>query len=127
MSVESKLSSLWVFVVLNMLYADILSLMDKTFLNQVLAGQAGSIHITSGFLLLAAVMLEIPIVMIVLSRVLPVQANRLANIAAAVITALFVIGGGSTAPHYLFLATMELVGMLLIIRYAWHWPSREPS
>lgn len=124
-NVKSRLSTLWVFVVLNMLYADTLSLMDKTFLDQVISGHAGSIHITSSFLLLAAVMLEIPIAMIFLSRVLSVKVNRPANIAAAVITILFVIGGGSTAPHYVFLATMEIVGMLLIIRYAWRWPDKE--
>lgn len=50
------------------------------------------------------------------------QANRWANIGAAVITTLLVIGGGSATLSCLFFATVEIVGMLVLIWYAWRWP-----
>lgn len=81
---------------------DILSFMNAGFLQDLLTGYAGEVHITSSFLLLAAVFLEIPIAMVVLSRLLNYRLNRWANLIAGAITILFVVGGGSTAPHYIF-------------------------
>ena len=82
-------------------------------------------QITEGLLLAFAILLEIPIAMIFLSRVLKYRANRWANIIAAVITIVFVIGGGSTDLHYLFFATVEVVLLAIIIWYAWKWPNPE--
>lgn len=49
---------------------------------------------TDSLLLIFAVLVEIPILMIYLSRRLPYSINRWANILAAIITILFVIGAG---------------------------------
>ena len=114
------LSTLWVFVMFNMLAADILS-----FMLTGLQEQAGAIQVTQGFMLVAAILMEIPIAMIVLSRMLAYRANRWANIIAAVITTVFVIGGGSTTLHYLFIGTVEVLSMLLIIWLAYKWPQQE--
>ena len=115
-----KLSTLWVFVMFNMLSADILSFMLPGF-----PEQAGEMQVTQGFMLVAAILMEVPIAMIVLSRVLAYRANRWANIIAAVITIVFVIGGGSTTLHYLFIGTVEVLCMLLIIWLSWKWPKQE--
>ena len=58
------------------------------------AGQAG-VQVTQGLLLVFAILLEIPIAMIFVSRILKPGANRWANTVAAVITTVFVVGGGS--------------------------------
>lgn len=118
---QAKLSTLWIFVMLNMIFADILSFMRHGFLQDVMAGKAGGVEITDGFLLLAAIITEIPIAMVFLSRILPYRANRLANIIAGVITALYVVGGGALTPHYIFIATMEILGCALIVWLAWKW------
>jgi len=68
---------------------------------------------------------SLAIAMVLLSRVLTYRANRRANIIAGAATIAFVIGGGSTAVHYLFLATIEIACMALIIRYAWKWADPE--
>lgn len=47
-------STLWIFAVLNYLYADIITLMDSVVLKQVMTGTVGSFQITQGFLLGAA-------------------------------------------------------------------------
>jgi Sec-independent protein secretion pathway component TatC len=83
--------------------------------------------ITQEIMLVFAILLEIPIVMIFLSRVLRYKANRWANIIAGVITIIFVIGGGSLTLHYIFFAAFEVAIMLLIIRYAWKWTNPEGS
>lgn len=119
MKKQAILSTLWVFVMFNILAADILSFMYPGFLKEVMAGNAGQVQITPEFLLIAAVLLEIPIAMIVLTRILSDKMNRLVNIFAALLTIMFVIRGGSTYPHYIFFAIIEVITMLIIIKIAW--------
>jgi hypothetical protein len=119
---KARLSTLWIFVMFNMLSADILSYLKPEHLKVLTTGYAGEIQITDGFLLLAAILMEIPIAMIFLSRILKYKINRWANIIAAPITIAYVLGGGELSyPHYIFFATIETVGMLLIVWYAWKW------
>lgn len=120
-----RMSTLWIVVLFNMLFADILNFITPGILQEITTGYAGSLQITPGILLVFAALLEIPIAMIFLSRVLKYRMNRLANIVAGVITIVFTIGGGTANLHYAFFATAEVVCMLLIIRYAWKWPSPE--
>ena len=124
MDMKVKLSTLWIFVMFNMVFADIVGFMNPGALEEIITGAVG-IEITQQLLLVFSILLEIPIAMIVLSRILPYRANRWANIAAAVITILFVIGGGSAYLSYFFFATVEVVCMLLIIWYAWNWTKQE--
>ena len=115
---RTRLSTLWVVVMFNMVFADILTFIKPGALQELWAGQAG-VHVTQGLLLVFAVLLEIPIAMILLSRILKEQANRWANTAAAVMTTLFVIGGGSMDPHYVFFASVEVACMALIVWSVW--------
>jgi len=123
----ARLSLLWIVIMFNMVFADILSFMYPGAMKEVLTGYAGGIHVTPGFLLGAAVLTEIPIAMILLCRVLKHGANRWANIVAGVITIAYVIGGGSLNQiHYLFFAAIEVACALLIIWYAWKWQRTAP-
>jgi hypothetical protein len=86
----------------------------------------------------SAVWMEIPMAMIVASRLLSFRANRLANIIAG--TLLTLINGFLTfvAPllgwgrppafaEYLFFATIETVATSVIIWQAWTWSEVEAS
>lgn len=88
------LSTLWIVVLINMLKADILSLYIPGVLDE-LAKFAGDTPITQ-LMLSGAIVIEISIAMIFLSRVLKYRVNRWANIIASIITIAFVIGGGSS-------------------------------
>ena len=120
MDVKVKLSTLWIVVMFNMAFADILS-----FMLEWAMGQTPEVQVSQGVMLAFAILLEIPIAMILLSRVLTYRANRWANIIAAAITIVFVIAGGSTHLHYIFFAAVEVLCMLLIAWYAWKWPQKE--
>lgn len=118
-----KLQTLWIFILFNMIFADIFSFMYPGFLRQVMAGGAvEGTQITPLFLLIAAVVTEIPIAMVFLSRLLKYRANRWINIIGGLVTILWVIGGGSTILHYIFFASIEVVCSLIIIWLAWTWP-----
>ncbi|HLQ83623.1 MAG TPA: DUF6326 family protein [Pseudogracilibacillus sp.] len=118
LDIREKISILWIVVMINMIFADILSFMQPGFLNDIITGNT-PFEITQEILLIFAVILEIPIIMIFLSRILKAKTNRWANIIASVITIIFVVGGGSLALHYIFFATVEIVILLLIMMYAW--------
>lgn len=122
---KTNLSFIWIFVLFNMIYADILGFMKADFLQEIITGSVDGIELTPGFLLMAAIFLEIPIAMVLLSRFLKYRLNRWANIIAASFTIVFIIGGGSTAPHYIFFAAIEVLSLLLIIWLAWKWVDPE--
>lgn len=117
-----KLSTLWVFVMFNMVFADIIGFLNPGTLEEMMAMKPAQ-----GLLLAFSILTEIPIAMIVLSRLLKYRANRWANIIAGVLTILWVIGGGSTTITYLFFATIEVVCMVFIIWSAWKWTEHEAS
>lgn len=124
LDVRSKVSTLWILVLFNIGFADVVGFMNPGALEGIMRGTTG-FEITQGLLLVFAVLLEIPIAMIFLSRVLDRATNRWANTLAAVLTILFVIGGGSGYLSYIFFAAVEVALMLLIVRYVWTWPKQE--
>jgi MFS family permease len=119
------LQSVWLFALLNYLYCDVVSLMHRETLTQYLTGRVGDLRITEGFLLGAAVLMEIPIAMVLVSRVAPYRVARTANIVAgAVMTlvqaaSLFV--GTGPASYYLFFSVLELSATAFVVWYAWRW------
>jgi hypothetical protein len=119
------LSTLWIVVMINMAYADILGLFIPGALEEVAKTSVSTGTTIPQLMLGGAIMLEIPIAMILLSRVLRYKVNRWANIIASVITIAYVIGGGSIYPHYIFIATIEVVCMLLIVWFSWKWRNPE--
>jgi hypothetical protein len=124
--VGTRLSTLWVVVMFNMVFADILTFINPGALQELWAGQAG-VHVTPGLLLAFAVLLEIPIAMVFVSRILRPRAGVWVNGAAALVTTVFVVGGGSLDPHYLFFATVEIACMALIVWWAWAWRRAETA
>lgn len=126
---KERLSLLWIFVLLNYLYADVVALW-------AIAGTGKPWRLAPGLLMASAPLMEIPIAMILVSRLLPFRANRLANIIAGVLET--VINGFATfvAPflgmgrppafaEYLFFATIETVCTVVIIWQAWTWSGLE--
>jgi len=123
---KSKLSTLWIFATLNYLYCDVVTLMDRA--KEFAAGSVGAIHITQGFLLGAAVLVEIPISMVLLSRVLPDRANRLANIVAGItmtVVQLLTLVVTTPTPYYAFFSVLEIACTVGIVWYAARWAGGE--
>jgi hypothetical protein len=118
------LSTIWIFVVLNYLYCDVLSLMDAPLLKQYLAGNVGGVQVTQGFLLGAGLLMEISMAMVLLSRVLGYTANRWANIVAGVITTAVQLASltfGTNTMYYWFFSIVEITSTALIVWFAWTW------
>jgi hypothetical protein len=112
------LSTLWIFAVLNYIYADVFSL----FFNP--AAHAESATISAGAVLFLAAAMETSIAMVILSRVLKRGANRGANIATGIFhTGLvtWTLFGQAPMPFYVFFAAVEIACTLFIVVYALTW------
>ena len=125
MDMKARLSTLWIVVMLNVVLADILSFITPGALSDIMTGTPGGIQISQELLLMFAILLEIPVAMIFLSRTLTYRVNRWANIIACAVTIAFVVGGGSAYPHYYFFAAIEVACMVGIAWSAWKWPKSE--
>ena len=132
--IKERLSLLWLFALLNYLYADVVALfaiVDSPNL-------ADAPHLPPWALLGSAVLMEIPIAMIVACRLLPFGANRLANIIAGVVLTLVngfltfvppLLGWGRPPAfaEYLFFATIETACTSVIVWQAWTWSGVEAA
>lgn len=119
---KNLLSTLWTFVSLNYLYCDLVGLMDATKLSQYLVGTVDGLVMSQGFLLAAAIFIEIPMIMILLSRVLKGKGNRHANIIAGILMTVVQLATlflGPVSMYYLFFSIIEIATTAFIVWYAW--------
>lgn len=122
---KAILSTAWIFVLLNVIFRDIHQLFRPGMLAQMLSGTVNGAAMTDQVILLGGVMLQLPLAMVLLSRVLPDRANRWANLTAApaVIAIILVPTLVTSTPDLddLLFTAVQVVGLLFIIGYAWSW------
>ena len=119
------LSTLWIFVLLNIIFRDIHELFRPGLLAEMMTGTVNGIQMTEGLLLVAGISIEISIAMVLLSRVLNYRVNRWANIIAGAIAIEFIIASGAGDLDDMFFATIEVVALLFVIWTAWRWSKQE--
>jgi hypothetical protein len=125
---KTKLSTLWLFATLNFIYCDVLGVMNPTLLKGFLAGNVNGIQVSQGFLFGAGVLVEIPIVMVLLSRFLSYRTNRWANVVAGVTMTVVQLGSlfvGTPAPYYILFSVFEVAATAAIVWLAWKWAGEE--
>jgi hypothetical protein len=130
MDKKTVLSTLWIFVTLNYLYCDLMGLMDADSLKQFLTGSVNGMQMNQSFLLGAAILMEIPIGMVLLSRTLKQKANRLTNIIAGIIMTLVQVASlflGPPTKHYIFYSIIEISATAFIAWYAINWTVSETA
>ena len=124
------LSTLWIFLTVNYIFCVVFSLFYAPDLQQFLSGKAGDIELTESFLLTFAIIMELAMVMIVLSRVLKYSLNRWFNIIGGAVFTLIQIGtllDGAFTMHYLFFSIVEISTTLYIGWTAWNWKIPEKA
>jgi hypothetical protein len=117
--IRVRLSTLWVFMLLNYLYCDVLGLFDPGLPK----------NLTQEALLAASFLMEIPIAMVVLSRVLKYRPNRWANVIAGAFMAVVQVSTlfiGTPTTYYLFFSVIEIACLLFIVWTAWSWAEPAP-
>ena len=122
---NTKLSALWLFILLNIIFRDLHQFANKPFLDMLMTGTYNGIKITEELMLLGGVLAVVPIAMVLFSpaagpRSLPTGHSRCGR-----------HHGGDT--RFLradpdlddaFHLVIELAAMVAILWTAWKWPVR---
>jgi hypothetical protein len=121
---NNLLSTLWIFLTLNYIFCDVFTLMYGPELQQLLNGTIGGIEITQEFLLSFALILELPMLMIIISKFVKYRINRILNIIIAVL--MFVVQSaslfaGDNTLHYIFFSAVEILTTVIIFIIAIKW------
>lgn len=119
------LSSLWVFLMFCIAYADIIGFIEPGTLERIINGETG-FELIPTIIVIISLFQAIPIAMILVSRWFRRDVSRWLNIAASVLTLLYVLGGGNwESASYPVFAALEVAAMLGIIWLAWTWRTDE--
>jgi Family of unknown function (DUF6326) len=127
--VRLKISALWIAMLFLFAYGDIFGFFKPGQIEEVISGEISGIEITQVFLLGAAVYIAIASVMVFLSLVLRPRVSRWTNIVLSIlfIVSIGVSAIGETWVYFIFLSITEIGLLLLIVWYAWTWPSQVGS
>jgi Sec-independent protein secretion pathway component TatC len=107
-----------------MVFRDLHQFVKAGFLAEIMTGVINGVKITEELMLFGGFLAEVPIIMVLLSRILTDRVNKWANITASVITMLVLLSALPSADmDDVFFMIVEVVAFLAIIRIAWRLPS----
>lgn len=121
MDIKALLSTLWIFILFNVIFRDLHEFGRPGFIEEMMTGVVNGVQITEKMMLIGGIMAEIPISMVLLSRILKYRINRWANIFAATLAIAMIINNGVKDLDDIFFATIEVVSLLAIIWCAGKW------
>jgi hypothetical protein len=127
--VRTKLAGLWASVLFLYIYVDILSLYRPGVIDGILDGRVWEFDISQSWAVGALALMAVPIVMVVLSLILPARANRTANLVVATLYLAVSVSNviGETWAYFFALAVvLEVAVLALVLRFAWTWPRMSP-
>jgi hypothetical protein len=121
---QTLISTIWIFILLNIVFRDLHQFGKKGFLEEISSGIVNGVVISEELMLVAGILVEIPILMVLLSRILNNKANKWANIIAGTITlGVFATAVPSADMDDLFHLIIEVAAILWIFKIAWKLPS----
>jgi hypothetical protein len=124
-NVKIKLAALWAALMFLYTYADILGFYTQGTIENLIAGRAGNVQITNGFLVIMAIWMALPSVMVFLSLALKARVNRWLNLVLGVLSLLALTAtflAGEIGLRYVIQAAVEAALIAAIIWHAWTWP-----
>ena len=126
-SVRLKISALWVAMLFLFAYGDIFGSFEPRRNDDIRGGKISGIEITQTFLLAASAYVAIASLMIFLTLVLRPTVGRWANVVLPILYVVSIVASviGESWVYFWFLSIAEGALLLLIIWYAWRWPTLD--
>jgi hypothetical protein len=132
--VQAKLAAAWTSFMFLYIYVDYLALYKPGIIDDILVGIVHEFDTGPTFVALALTLMAIPILMIVLSMVLPARANRTINLFVASLyipVSIYNVAGEESWTYSYFYGLsigLEVLLLAFILRSAWTWPrTASPS
>ncbi len=118
---QSLLSALWIFILFNIIFRDLHQFAHQGFVQELM-----SLKIDEELMLVFGFVVEIPIAMVLLSRILRDKVNKWVNLFAVVATFLGLLSALPSADmDDLFFAVMESAALVIIVAVSWQLPTRK--
>ena len=124
---KMKLSALWLFILLNIIFRDIHQFTLKSHLEMLLTGYYNGTEVTDTILLIGGFVVEIPIAMVLFSLLLSRKIGRPITFMAALMTTATLLFTPPGDPDDMFFLIIELAAILVILRTAWTWSEHAPA
>ena len=128
--VRAKLVAAWTSFMFLYAYVDIIGFFVPGKIGDILVGVVFEFDITQTLLTTFLTLMAIPILMVVLSAMLPARASRITNLVVASVQvpfAMFNAVGESWTYYYWGAVVLEVILLAVILRLAWTWPRRTAS
>ncbi len=124
--VKIVLCALWVAMLFVFAYVDIFAFYRSDVLEAALDGEVAGVGFTVDQLFLTATLVYVllPILMVVLSLVLPPRVSRMTNIVVSALYAVSIVVSaiGEEWLYFVFGSIVEVFLLTAIVRVAWTWP-----
>lgn len=118
---RTKLSALWLFILLNIIFRDIHQMTLKSHLEMLLTGYYNGVKITETIMLIGAFVVQIPISMFLFSLLLKRKTNRILNIVSGLLMPVIILTSPPTDMDDIFHLIVELTALTAIVWTAWKW------
>ena len=128
--VRAKLVAAWTSFMFLYVYVDIIGFFVPGKIDDILVGVVFEFDITQTLLTAFLMLMAVPILMVVLSAMLPARASRITNLVVASVQvpfAMFNAVGESWTYYYWGAVVLEVILLAVILRLAWTWPRRVAS
>ena len=116
-----RLSALWLFILLNVVFRDLHQFVMPGFLETIMTGQFNGMEITPELMLIGGIVVSIPISMVPLSMLLERRFARPLTFVAALITTVTMIPPSPIDLDDAYHLVLQLVAMATIVAMAWRW------
>jgi hypothetical protein len=125
MPVQAKLAAAWTSFMFLYIYVDYFALYKPGTIDDILGGAVFEFDISQTLLTAFLTLIAIPILMVMLSMMLPARANRTINLVVASLyipVSMFNAVGESWTYFYGLSIGLEVLLLAFILRSAWTWP-----
>jgi hypothetical protein len=125
MPVQAKLAAAWTSFMFLYIYVDYFALYKPGVIDDILGGAVFEFDISQTLLTAFLTLTAIPILMVMLSMMLPARANRTINLVVASLyipVSMFNAVGESWTYFYGLSIGLEVLLLAFILRSAWTWP-----
>ena len=120
-STPIKLSALWLFVLLNIIFRDLHQFVMPGFLSTIMTGRFNGMEITPELMLIGGVVVSVPISMVPVSLLLERRFTRPLTFAAAIVTTVTMVPPAPIDLDDAYHLILQLIGIAAIVAIAWRW------
>ncbi len=125
LDIPLKLSALWLFLLLNIIFRDLHQFVMPGFLETIMTGQFNGMEITPELMLIGGIVVSVPISMVPLSLLLERRFARPLTFVAALVTAVTMIPSWRMDLDDAYHLALQTIALAAIVWMAWRWaPAR---